>query len=345
MFIDRVIFLLVKHKNILVVVITFLVMVFTFFLALILGSTDIPLRTVIQALITDEGEMARYAVIIRNIRLPRIALSFLVGSGLAIAGVVFQGVIRNPMVDPYIVGISAGAGTAVTFAIVYNLSFTFLYFNTIPLFAFVGALLTVILVYNLARVNNKIPVMTFLLAGVATAFMLDAIRSFVMVLGTQDLQRVVFWLMGSLSGSSWSDIRMILPYYFLGLIPIIFFANDLNLILMGEESAHHLGLNVEKVKKMLIAGATLVTAAVVAVSGSIGFIGLVVPHIARLLIGPDHRKLLPLAAVLGGVFLVLSDMLARSLMPPLEIPVGIITALVGGPYFIYLLRKRKSESW
>jgi len=335
----------IKHKYLIVILCTLAAVIISFIIALVHGSTDIPLRTVIQALFSAEGDLARYAIIIRRIRLPRIALSFLVGSGLALAGVVFQGVIRNPMVDPYIVGISAGAGTAVTFAIVYNLSFSFFYFSTIPLFAFVGALLTVMLVYNLARVGSKIPVMTFLLAGVATAFMLDAVRSFVMVLGTQDLQRVVFWLMGSLSGTSWSDITMILPYYLLGLLPIIFFANDLNLILMGEESAHHLGLNVEKVKKLLIAGATLVTAAVVAVSGSIGFIGLVVPHIARLLIGPDHRKLLPLAAVLGGVFLMLSDMLARSLLPPMEIPVGIITALVGGPYFIYLLRRRKSESW
>jgi len=335
----------IKHKYFIVILGTLAAVIISFIIALVHGSTDIPLRTVIQALFSAEGDLARYAIIIRRIRLPRIALSFLVGSGLALAGVVFQGVIRNPMVDPYIVGISAGAGTAVTFVIVYNLSFSLFYFSTIPLFAFVGALLTVMLVYNLARVGSKIPVMTFLLAGVATAFMLDAVRSFVMVLGTQDLQRVVFWLMGSLSGTSWSDITMILPYYLLGLLPIIFFANDLNLILMGEESAHHLGLNVEKVKKLLIAGATLVTAAVVAVSGSIGFIGLVVPHIARLLIGPDHRKLLPLAAVLGGVFLMLSDMLARSLLPPLEIPVGIITALVGGPYFIYLLRRRKSESW
>ncbi len=334
-----------KKRYMLVLLGTLIVVIFTFILALAIGSTNIPFRTVIRSLISEDAELSRYRVIIRQIRLPRIILSFLVGAGLGIAGVVFQGIIRNPMVDPYIVGISAGAGTAVTFAIVFNLSFTFLYFSTIPLFAFVGALLTVILVYNLAKTRNKIPVMTFLLAGVAAAFILDAARSLVMVLGTQDIQQVVFWLMGSLSGSSWGDITMILPYYLIGLLPLILYLNDLNLILLGEESAQHLGVEVEKVKKMLIVGATLVTASVVSVSGGIGFIGLVIPHIGRMLIGPDHKKLLPLAGILGGVFLVISDMLARSIMPPMEIPVGIITALAGGPYFIYLLRSRKQERW
>lgn len=334
-----------EKRYFLVLFAALLVVLITIITALAIGSTNIPFRKVIRSLISEEAELARYRVIIRQIRLPRILLSFLVGAGLGIAGVVFQGIIRNPMVDPYIVGISAGAGTAVTFAIVFNLSFTFLYFSTIPLFAFVGALLTVILVYNLAKTKNKIPVMTFLLAGVATAFILDAARSLVMVLGTQDIQQVVFWLMGSLSGTSWGDITMILPYYLLGMFPLVLYLNDLNLILLGEESAHHLGVEVEKVKKLLIVGATLVTASVVSVSGGIGFIGLVIPHIGRMLIGPDHKKLMPLAGILGGVFLVISDMLARSIMPPMEIPVGIITALAGGPYFIYLLRRRKQERW
>ncbi len=334
-----------KKRFLLVLLGTFFAVFITFIIALAIGSTNIPFGKVIRSMISEDPDLARYRIIIRQIRLPRILLSFMVGAGLGIAGVVFQGIIRNPMVDPYIVGISAGAGTAVTFAIVFNLSFSILYFNTIPLFAFIGALLTVILVYNLAKTKNKIPVMTFLLAGVATAFILDAARSLVMVLGTQDIQQVVFWLMGSLSGSSWGDITMILPYYLLGMLPIVLYINDLNLILLGEENAHHLGVEVERVKKLLIVGATLVTASVVSVSGGIGFIGLVIPHIGRMLIGPDHKKLMPLAGILGGIFLVISDMLARSIMPPMEIPVGIITALAGGPYFIYLLRKRKQERW
>ncbi|SDM08674.1 FecCD family ABC transporter permease [Halarsenatibacter silvermanii] len=334
-----------KSRFLLIMAAAFVVGLAVFLLALAVGSTSIPFRKVIKALISPENVSERYIVIVRNIRLPRIILSFLVGAGLGTAGVIFQGVIRNPMVDPYIVGISAGAGTAVTFAIVFNLSFTFLYFSTIPFFAFLGALLTVGVVYGLAVENGRVPVMTFLLAGVAVAFILDALRSLVMVMGTQDIQQVVFWLMGSLAGSSWSDISMIFPYYLLGLVPLVLYINDLNLILLGEENAHHMGVDVERVKKILIAGATLVTAAVVSVSGGIGFIGLVIPHISRMLTGPDHRRLLLLAAAGGGLFLVISDMLARSLMPPMEIPVGIITALAGGPYFIYLLRRRRQGRW
>ena len=316
-----------------------------FLLSLMIGSTPIPIRSTIDSLFSFDGELTRFSVIIRQIRLPRVILSFLVGSGLAVAGAVFQGIIRNPMVDPYIVGISAGAGTAATIAIIFNMTWSLFYFNTIPLFAFLGAIITVIIVYNISKVGNKIPVMNFLLAGVAIGFILDAIRSFLMVTGTNDMQQVVFWLMGSLAGTNWRDIRIVLPYYFIGLLPILLYIKDLNIILLGEDNAQSLGVEVEKVKKILITSATLITAAVVSVSGSIGFIGLVMPHMARMLIGPDHRKLIPFAAILGGIFLMVSDMLARSLMPPLEIPVGIITAIAGGPYFIYLLRNNKSGGW
>lgn len=314
-------------------------------LSLSIGTAYIPANQIIKSLFGKRGGDGTYIVIIKQIRLPRIILSFLVGSGLAIAGVIFQGIIRNPMVDPYVVGISAGAGTGVTIAIVFNLGFSFLGISTIPLMAFLGAIITVYIVYNLARVGHKFPVMTFLLAGVAMGFLLNAIMSFLMVLGTNDLHKVVYWLMGSLATASWYEVKLVLPYYFLGLILIVLYLKDLNLILLGEENAQYLGVNVEKVKLILIIAATLITAAVVSVSGIIGFIGLIIPHIARMLIGPDHRKLLPLAALLGGIFLLISDDLARSLIPPLEVPVGIITALVGGPYFIYLLRKKKSEYW
>jgi len=334
-----------NKKTYLIFLFSLILLFLTFLLALMIGSTPIPIRTTIDSLFSFDSELTRFSVIIRQIRLPRVILSFLVGSALAIAGAVFQGIIRNPMVDPYIVGISAGAGTAATIAIIFNMTWSLFYFNTIPLFAFIGAIITVVLVYNISKVGNKIPVMNFLLAGVAIGFILDAIRSFLMVTGTNDMQQVVFWLMGSLAGTSWRDIRIVLPYYFIGLIPILLYIKDLNIILLGEDNAQTLGVEVEKVKKTLITSATLITAAVVSVSGSIGFIGLVMPHMARMLIGPDHRKLIPFAAILGGIFLMVSDMLARSLMPPLEIPVGIITAIAGGPYFIYLLRKNKSGGW
>ncbi|MFW5788227.1 MAG: FecCD family ABC transporter permease [Bacillota bacterium] len=322
------------------IIILFIVVLF---ISLSMGSTYISIIDIFKSLFGDLKNTN--TVIIRNIRLPRIILSFFVGSGLAVAGVVFQAVIRNPMVDPYIVGISAGAGTGVSLAIVFGFSYSFMGLDTLPLMAFLGAIFTVYVVYQLASVEGSMPVMTFLLAGVAMGFVLNAFTSFLMVIGTEDLHKIVYWLMGSLSGSSWSDIKMILPYYLLGIIPILFYLNDLNIILLGEENAQYLGVNVERVKLILVSCATLVTSSVVAVSGSIGFVGLVIPHISRLLVGPDHRKLLPFSILLGGIFMMISDDLARWLLSPMEIPVGIITSLAGGPYFIYLLRKKKEKSW
>lgn len=338
------IFLQVKVRIFSIFTLVIILFLILFFLALSLGTVFIPFRQIISILFNSEIDNT-LAIIIKQIRLPRILLSFLVGSGLAVAGVIFQGIIRNPMVDPYIIGVSAGAGTGVTIAIVFNLSISFLNLSTLPLLAFLGALITVFIVYNLARVNNKFPVSTFLLAGVAMGFLLNAIMSFLMVLGTNDLHKVIYWLMGSLASGGWSELKIVLPYYLIGLIIIIFYLKDLNLILLGEENAQYLGVNVERVKTILISAATLVTAAVVSVSGIIGFIGLIIPHISRMLIGPDHRKLLPLSFLFGGIFLLICDTLARFLLAPLEIPVGIITALAGGPYFIYLLRKKKNEYW
>ncbi|MGM0409793.1 MAG: FecCD family ABC transporter permease [Bacillota bacterium] len=326
--------------------ITLLLAIIVFFISLSLGSTYISIPDIFKIIFNlDISNLETERVIIKNIRLPRIVMSFVVGSGLAIAGVIFQGIIRNPMADPYIVGISAGAGTGVSAAIVLGISFSVFGIDSLPIMAFIGASITVYVVYNLAKVDNKVPVMSFLLAGVAVGYVLNAFTSFLMVIGSEDLNKIVYWLMGSLANSSWSELKMILPYYFIGLIPISLFLNDLNIILLGEENAQYLGVNVERVKMILIVAATLITASVVSVSGSIGFVGLVIPHITRMLIGPDHRKLLPFAAIFGGIFMMISDDLARFLLAPLEIPVGIITSLAGGPYFIYLLRKKKNSSW
>ena len=335
-----------KKTNYLFIILAIIVTLFVVgILSLSFGSVNLSPIKVLKILFFGEEVKQSLHIIIKQIRLPRIILSFLVGAGLSIAGVVFQGVIRNPMVDPYIVGISAGAGTGVTLAIVLNLQISFLFFSTIPLMAFFGSLLTVYIVYNLAKTKDKVPVVTFLLAGVAVGFVLNAVMSFLMVLGTRDIHKIVYWLLGSLSTASWQDIRLMLPYFIVGNFIVIFFLKDLNLILLGETDAQHLGVNVERSKKYLIVGASLITASVVSVSGSIGFIGLIVPHIARMLVGPDHKKLFPTAAILGGIFLIISDDLARILLAPMEVPVGIITALTGGPYFIYLLRKTKKEIW
>jgi len=332
-------------KNILVYLAAVIVLILLGLTALFIGSSYINPIDIISYIFNNNQVSTSTAIIISEIRLPRIILAFIVGAGLAVAGSVFQAIIRNPMVDPYIIGISAGAGTGVMLALFLGIEISILNLNSIPAFAFMGAVLTVFVVYQLAKVGKKLPVLTFLLAGVAMSFILNSLMSFLMVLRTENLQQLVYWLMGSLAGSSWTDIQMILPYFLAALAVIIFYLKDLNILLLGEESAAHLGLNVERTKIVLLGAASLITASVVSVSGSIGFIGLVVPHITRMIIGPDHRKLVPLTALFGGGFLLIADTAARTVMAPMELPVGIITALAGGPYFIYLLRNKSKNIW
>ena len=335
-----------EYKKIIYIYLAALIMLLVLaFLSLFVGSSYIGPVEIWQFLFTKSNITNSTEIILSEIRLPRIILSFIVGAGLAVAGAVFQGIIRNPMVDPYIIGISAGAGTGVMLALFLGIEIVIFNFSSLPAFAFLGAVLTVALVYQLARVGNKLPVLTFLLAGVAVSFILNSLMSFLMVIRTENLQQLVYWLMGSLAGASWSDIKMITPYFLIALITILYYLKDLNILLLGEESAAHLGLNVEKLKIILLSAASLLTASVVSVSGSIGFIGLVVPHIARMTIGPDHRRLIPLAAIFGGAFLMIADTFARTVMAPIELPVGIITALAGGPYFIYLLRNKTKNIW
>ena len=332
-------------KNILIFIAALLFSALLIFLALFIGSSQINPADILSYIFNSSSIPASTAIIIGEIRIPRIILAFIVGAGLAVAGAVFQAIIRNPMVDPYIIGISAGAGTGVMLALFLGIEIAIFNLNSLPAFAFLGAVITVFTVYQLARVGNKLPVLTFLLAGVAVSFILNSMMSFLMVLRTENLQQLVYWLMGSLAGSAWGDIRMILPYFLTAFAVILFYLKDLNILLLGEDSARHLGLNVERTKIILLGAASLLTASVVSVSGSIGFIGLVVPHIARMIIGPDHRRLIPLAALFGASFLLLADTAARTIMAPMELPVGIITAFAGGPYFIYLLRNKSKNIW
>ncbi len=332
-------------KNIIIYLTAVVFSLLLIFLALFIGSSQINPADILAYISGSASISASKAIIIGEIRLPRILLAFTVGAGLAVAGSVFQAIIRNPMVDPYIIGISAGAGTGVMLALFLGIEIAIFNLSSLPAFAFLGAVLTVFSVYQLARVGNKLPVLTFLLAGVAVSFILNSLMSFLMVLRTESLQQLVYWLMGSLAGSAWDDLRMILPYFLTAFAVILFYLKDLNILLLGEESAAHLGLNVERTKIILLGAASLMTASVVSVSGSIGFIGLVIPHIARMIIGPDHRRLIPLAALLGASFLLLADTAARTIMAPMELPVGIITALAGGPYFIYLLRNKSKNIW
>jgi len=281
------------------------------------------------------------AIIIQDIRLPRVLLAALVGAALAQSGAVMQGFFQNPMADPYIIGVSAGAALGATLAVYLSLDFWFLGISGIGICAFVGALLVTGLVYAISMRGGRLPVTMVLLTGVALGSLASAVTSFLMISSERDLHQIMFWLMGSLSSRRWEHVQMIWPQVVIGIVLLQFFARDLNLILQGEENAQHLGVDVERVKRLLLVGAALLAAAAVAVSGIIGFVGLIVPHVMRMLVGPDHRRLFPASVLGGAILLVGADLLARTLIAPAEIPIGIITSLLGGPFFLYLLSRRR----
>jgi len=279
-------------------------------------------------------------IILFEIRLPRIILSFLVGGSLSLGGAALQGVFQNPLVDPYVLGISSGAALGAVIAI---LSGVYLGFFTIPLFAFSVALFSAFLVFHLGKVGKRFPLEVLLLAGIGVGFFFSALVSLGMFLSGEDLHQLVFWTMGGFWNSSWREVKMVLPFLIVGLPVLVSFSRELNAFLLGEKVAESLGVEVEKVKKWLLLVVSLLVASAVAVSGVIGFVGLVVPHLVRLLGIRDHRHLLPFAFLLGGGVLLWADTLARTILNPVELPVGIITNLLGVPFFIYLLQKRKKN--
>lgn len=320
-------------------------------LALTLGPARLNLNTVIRAvagslpglekIFPGEEVETIERIIIFSIRLPRIFLSVLVGAALATAGTVYQGLFRNPMADPYVLGTSSGAALGATIGFALNSDLQLFSLNTVSILAFAGALLSTVLVYNLARVGRKVPLTVLLLSGIAVAAFLSSANSLALVLQGSDMQQIVFWLMGGFSTGRWLHIQAILPYMIVGSVCIAVYARDLNIMLLGEEKAQQLGVDIRRLQLILTLSASLLVAAAVSVSGIIGFVGLVVPHMMRLLTGPDHRLLFPASALAGGIFLLAADTVARTVLAPTELPVGVITAFLGAPFFIYLLRKNK----
>lgn len=275
--------------------------------------------------------------IVRAIRLPRIVLASIVGFALAAAGTVMQGFFRNPMADPSIIGVSAGAALgAVGFIVLPTAN---LFGLGLQLAAFSGALVAAFVVYTIATSNGRTPVATLLLAGIAVQTFLGAIISYLILHSGDSMEQAVFWLMGRLHNSTWTEVGLSLPFVIAFYAILSLYARDLNVLLLGEEDATTLGISVERTKRVLLVGSSIITAAAVAVSGVIGFVGLIVPHMMRLLVGPDHRILLPTSALAGASFLVATDTLARA--GPVEVPVGIVTAAIGAPFFLYLLRTRE----
>ena len=304
------------------------------------GIASIPFRDANRILLHEflhldvdmEGITDGSITIIRSVRLPRVVLGFLAGASLAVCGAGFQGIFKNPMADPFVLGVSSGAALGAAIGIV-------LHFGT-TLLAFVGAFLTITLVYNISKIGKKVPVATLLLSGIAVSQTLSATMSIIMILNKQSMDQIMFWTMGSLNGKGWGQIITVLPYSLLGIALLLTTCRELDIMLTGEETAIQLGVNVESLKKRVLFASTVITAAVISVTGIIGFVGLVVPHVVRMITGPKHRVLMPLSLHFGGTFLIICDTAARS-MAVWEIPVGIITSLCGGPFFIYLLRRMK----
>ncbi len=276
-------------------------------------------------------------VIVLLLRLPRAVEAAFVGGSLALSGVVIQSLFKNPMADPFVIGISSGASLGAAIAILSGSAG----FLALPVMAFLGASIAAFIVYSIARSGRGVVVETLLLSGIAVAYFFSSITSFLLYTAGEALHQILFWLMGGLWGSSWTDIAVLSPVFGFSFVVLFFFSRDLNALLLGEEPAHHLGINVENLKKIILLFASLLAGVSVAFAGTIGFVGLIIPHMTRLLVGPDHRILLPSSALFGAVFLVWSDTLARTLIAPAEIPVGVITAFFGAPFFLYLLKTRR----
>jgi len=312
--------------------------------ALGIGSTRIhPLliaRMLISKVVRIHNDWPAYLeAIVIGVRLPRILLGVLVGGALGIAGCSMQALFRNPMASPYTTGVASGSAFGASLAVVLGLGTIWIG----PL-AFLFAVATSFLVYFIAKVGGRIPVGNLLLSGIAISLFFSAMVSFTQyIAGERELRQIVFWLMGGLWQSNWNKVITSLPLVFFGSMGISFFSRDLNVLLIGEDEAQNLGVEVKEVRKVVLILASLLTAGAVATCGIIGFVGLIIPHIMRILVGPNHRVLLPSSFLGGAIFLIWTDTLARRIIAPAELPVGIITAILGVPFFLFLIRRRKKQ--
>jgi len=316
-----------------------LLLVAVAFMAIRWGAVDLSTRQFID-LIMGHGEASTEAAILWEIRFPRVLLALVAGIGLAAAGVTWQGVLRNPLADPYLIGVSAGGALGAGLALFWKGDLP-LGSQTIPVAAFMGSLMALALVWSISGRGVRFSVERMLLAGVAVGSFLSAILSMLVFWNQESLTTLYFWMLGSFSGRTWEDLTLALPYLGVGLALVFWQLRHLNVLQLGSERARGLGVDTASVQRWLIIGASLVTASVVAVCGMIGFVGLVVPHLTRLLVGPDLRKVLPASCLLGAILLVGADLAARTLWAPAEMPVGVLTALLGAPFFLYLIARER----
>lgn len=324
---------------------TAILLVGAFLLSIALGSVFIPPESIFKTLLGLEPLQGTLSTILYEIRLPHAVLIALTGAALAASGTAYQGLFRNPLADPYLIGIASGAGLGAVTMMAREWPKDLLGFYSVPAAAFAGALLTVAIVYSIARLGKTVPVTTLILAGVAVSTFATSLSSFLMLQSESELRRAIAWLLGGAALSGWQPVIAMLPYVTVGVVTLLLSGHHLNVLQTGEEQAQQLGLPVERIKLVLIVAASLAAAAAVAFSGMIGFIGLVIPHSLRLIWGGDHRRLLPLSLLGGAAALLVADVVARTILPPQVVPVGIITALVGVPFFLWLLRRAKAQMY
>ena len=318
--------------------------------AISIGSVYVPITDIVSIFsakvfhLSTEPINPMYTNIVWSIRLPRVLLAGLVGASLAIAGAAFQGLLRNPLADPYTLGVSSGASVGGVVTIFFNLSIPVVGAYTLPFLSIISAFITILLVLLFAqKIERSMKVETIILTGVIFSSFLGAFISLMIALTGDELRQIIGWLLGSVSMRGWDYIKMILPFFVVGTLLLLVNANELNAMSFGEERARHLGVNVQRRKMMVLTAGSILTGAAVSVSGTIGFVGLVIPHLSRILWGPDHKHLLPLSILTGSGFLILADLVARTIISPTELPIGVITALIGAPVFALILMGRKRK--
>lgn len=318
--------------------VTLAILLLSMALGISAGAVKVPIST-----LWDKNADEVASNILWSIRMPRVILAGLVGASLAISGAAFQGLLKNPLADPYTLGVSSGASVGAVMTLFFSLSAPVLGMFTLPAFSMIGALLTMFLVLGFAKLVDKAMKMeTLILTGIIISSFLSSIISLMIALTGEELRQIISWLMGSVSMRGWPYVKMILPFVIVGTILLWLNRRELNAMLFGEERAKYLGVNVRRSKLTLLIGGSMLTGAAVSVSGTIGFVGLVVPHMTRLLFGANHQHLLPLSLMNGASLLILCDLVARTIIAPTELPIGVITALLGAPVFAYIFfRQRK----
>lgn len=315
-----------------------------------IGSVSVPILQIVKIIGAEifhykpDGTDPLFENIVMNIRLPRVVLAGLVGASLAIAGAAFQGLLRNPLADPYTLGVSSGASVGAVMTLFFGITIPAAGLFTLPLLSIVFAFITILFVLMFARqIDRAMRVETIILTGIIFSSFLGAVISLMIALTGDELRQIIGWLLGSVSMRGWDYVLILLPFLIIGSAILLSSSHELNAMSFGEERAFHIGVNVQRKKMLILIGGSILTGGAVAVSGTIGFVGLVIPHLTRLIWGPDHRHLLLLSMLTGSGFLILADLLARTIISPAELPIGVITALIGAPVFAVILMKRRSE--